>query len=1178
MNNAVAQSCSAAQQASIDFQEQPWTNTTTYSANFGTGPSAFTLSGTISDPTGDRVAGYPTTQTSGGQAGAMVLQVDRPDVSRETTVTFRFSVPVSGLSLTITDIDYFNVQGGAYNDQISVTAKNSSGSNVSPSVTGSTYVAVSGNRAYAGSNATNDTNCAAASAACNATFTFAQEISEITITYGNTTLTGWAYGNPPAQEIGLKFNTFCVQQPTPELNTAKSVQKVDPITGAPLNTAVQSGDTLEYTVVARNSGRANATSATLTDAIPAGTDYVPASTTLNGAAVADVAGAMPFATARAVQSPGAAAGVLEVDTTPSTLTSSANDPDDNEAVLKFRVRVRSGTTTISNTATLNTAQGSAPSPNVQTVVGARTLTLSKNWPNSTSGDAVTLSISGGGLASARTATSTAPAESSVSAAILVNQSVTVSELFTSGTASNYNTTLTCQKTLDNSVVYSGAVLTGSFTMPADSDVTCTFSNNLKLTSGNPPALDCPAGSTEYSLSQSNTATTNTALPLTWTAGATSKTFSFAGGMDVKLEFTDFASMSSGYPAMAVQSGNGQSLVAFHGAASQGQILHKFNLTVSQPILKLRLYMEDIDTATNFTDVVAVQSGTAIYSGNGVTINGTTITGKSTCSETQVGCNVTLDWGTQAANSTQTITYSAGKAGTQQAIGYDDIRMCVADPVVRVQKAFPQGRAANTDQVTLSATPAGGTAQSRVTAGTGTNVLTDPLVLTVKPQTGSAAPFPAITLAEAAAGGANSGNYDVVYSCVNNSTSAGATVIPSGSLPSFSFTPRLGDNITCTFSNTRKSQNLALSKLWGAGSPAGHTATATASIQAPDGSTRVGPTFNATSPNSATGAVLKVYVGDIVTLPAETFGSGATSAMYTTTINCTGGTPASSLSPGGTVTVTNSATATTCTYTNNPQPGSLSITKNITGGTSTTALTFPFSINCQDSAGTALAPYTGSVTVPAGSTTASTTLSNIPAGVKNCTITEGSLPAAPSGLKWGNPTYTVPSTALMPAGSLSFTIGNPLSVNPPVITLTKFVRNITTGTKFTDDVQDPGRATGLDRAGTRFPTAIEPSQKLEYCIAYTNTGGQALNFVITDHVPQNIIVSLPDGVRWSSTTTVAVGDGAPPANSVVLTAAADTDQASLTSSGGTFGQGTLTLRLATLPANSNGTVCFQGTVR
>lgn len=111
---------------------------------------------------------------------------------------------------------------------------------------------------------------------------------------------------------------------------------------------VTPGNTLTYTVTLQNDGTAASSGTTVQDAIPAGTAYLPGSTTLNGIAVADVAAAMPYGTTNFVNSTGQAAGVLAVGAS---------------ATMSFKVTVNSNTTmTITNIAT-GDIDGSGSAPN-----------------------------------------------------------------------------------------------------------------------------------------------------------------------------------------------------------------------------------------------------------------------------------------------------------------------------------------------------------------------------------------------------------------------------------------------------------------------------------------------------------------------------------------------------------------------------------------------------------------------------------------------------------------------------------------------------------------------------------------------------------------------------------------------------------------------------------------------
>jgi len=112
------------------------------------------------------------------------------------------------------------------------------------------------------------------------------------------------------------------------------------------------------------------------------------------------------------------------------------------------------------------------------------------------------------------------------------------------------------------------------------------------------------------------------------------------------------------------------------------------------------------------------------------------------------------------------------------------------PVLRLGKVFPNGRLIASDQFTLTITGAGGPVT--VTTSGSTNTPTEAAVLT--PATAGSA----YTFTEVGAGGATLTDYTSSYNCTN-ALSAGQA--PSGSGASFGITPVVGDDITCTLSNT-----------------------------------------------------------------------------------------------------------------------------------------------------------------------------------------------------------------------------------------------------------------------------------------------------------------------------------------------------------------------------------------
>ncbi|GAA5438017.1 hypothetical protein Daqu01_03161 [Deinococcus aquaticus] len=179
------------------------------------------------------------------------------------------------------------------------------------------------------------------------------------------------------------------------------------------------------------------------------------------------------------------------------------------------------------------------------------------------------------------------------------------------------------------------------------------------------------------------------------------------------------------------------------------------------------------------------------------------------------------------------------------------------------------------------------------------------------------------------------------------------------------------------------------------------------------------------------------------------------------------------------------------------------------------------------------------------------------------------------------TATAPSTATLSSTPAARTITNTASVSGPntdptpannsasAVTnmvygkLTKEVRNVTTNTAF-----------GTSGGGL-------PGEILEYCIAFENLGGAALpNFVVVDHVPgnTNALTTAYDADEPTTATGFGVKLTRSALTSYLSSSAADTDGGSLTTTGGTFTRGTMTVSLGTLAPGESGRTCFQTTIR
>jgi uncharacterized repeat protein (TIGR01451 family) len=135
--------------------------------------------------------------------------------------------------------------------------------------------------------------------------------------------TGTANGNVANNGISLAFDQYFVGT----LTVTKTAAVISDGFSAAGQAKAIPGAIVEYTISVQNNGLVTS-GAALTELIPANTTYVASSTTLNGAARADVAGVMPFVAGGSINSPAAAAGVINPGSTAAEI-----------AVVRFRVTI-----------------------------------------------------------------------------------------------------------------------------------------------------------------------------------------------------------------------------------------------------------------------------------------------------------------------------------------------------------------------------------------------------------------------------------------------------------------------------------------------------------------------------------------------------------------------------------------------------------------------------------------------------------------------------------------------------------------------------------------------------------------------------------------------------------------------------------------------------------------------
>lgn len=153
------------------------------------------------------------------------------------------------------------------------------------------------------------------------------------------------------------------------------------------------GGSVTYTITIPNTGSADSSGTTLADPIPTGTTYVAGSTTLNGSLVGDVGGAMPFAMARLVNSPGGSSGVIKIGET---------------ATVTFQVTINpSPPPIITNIATID-PDGAGPAPAIivpltnPPVTADLSVTITDNQTTAVAGTPVTYIVTVNNVSSSAT--------------------------------------------------------------------------------------------------------------------------------------------------------------------------------------------------------------------------------------------------------------------------------------------------------------------------------------------------------------------------------------------------------------------------------------------------------------------------------------------------------------------------------------------------------------------------------------------------------------------------------------------------------------------------------------------------------------------------------------------------------------------------------------------------------
>ncbi len=288
---------------------------------------------------------------------------------------------------------------------------------------------------------------------------------------------------------------------------------------------------------------------------------------------------------------------------------------------------------------------------------------------------------------------------------------------------------------DYSCVKNGgtAVSGNSISLVAGDTAVCTITNTAITgpIGGTPAApLTCPVGQTLYTLGV-GLASTNTTGPLTT---AMSQSYNFGTtGVSLNVAFSGVTPATTNtYPL----SGNDPAIAIYEpGGESRGDIVNSLSITSNVAITQMRVQVADVDSALScgwfdcsirYRDAVQANGG-VFYYGSGFSVGSIgggasnllyRTSNNSTCGNTSTSCDVAVGWGSASANTTRTlsfISYHDTGTSTQQAIGYDTIQMCVANPTLNIIKdAIPDSPQSFAFDGAGTAAPGGTTAATNAT--------------------------------------------------------------------------------------------------------------------------------------------------------------------------------------------------------------------------------------------------------------------------------------------------------------------------------------------------------------------------------------------------------------------------------------------------------------------------------
>ena len=367
--------------------------------------------------------------------------------------------------------------------------------------------------------------------------------------------------------------------------------------------------------------------------------------------------------------------------------------------------------------------------------------------------------------------------------------------------------------------------------------------------------ECPANHKMYYIGANAPTSTPkfpvVSLPLNWTAGNTSRNFTFTEASGNKIFNISFSSIvnkntSQGAPPFygSINGSTSSALNLVHDSTSN-KTNHILNINTSHSFSKTGYKIQDLDSLTSQVLTGYTWWGTAIYedrtpyieqvdvSGNNgrLTFNNAFHTSNNPAPDTSIvtgikgrncsygECNIDASWGYKVANSVLSLRHNntLNEISAPHAVGYSDFYFCLAPPKLIVEKVLNGTRvndsSSKRDQFEIRVTGGAIAANSFTTIGEGTTTNNNSsVVLNLAenaPNTTLTYTITERVMNEKTLG--DIANYDATYNC-NNATTGSTTLMPTTAMTynstdkTRSFTlsnANYGDEITCTITNTPK---------------------------------------------------------------------------------------------------------------------------------------------------------------------------------------------------------------------------------------------------------------------------------------------------------------------------------------------------------------------------------------